>query len=195
MPQTKAKATPRSNKKGARSRGGGANNKTPAAAAAAASAAPTSPTALNMEQLSVDEVQFEVDGQFIRVNINDTLEVRAKEKTDTDEVETEKKEPPISLPEAVFRKLENYNICDAPPRPNAYIRFIEKSAEELDGEVEYDVDEEDTAWLGIMNEKREAAGLSPVTVDSLELLMDRLEKESYFQVRLFTKKKYLAQYF
>lgn len=30
---------------------------------------------------------------------------------------------------------------------------------------------------------REAQGLSPVSVDSLELLMDRLEKESYFQVR------------
>lgn len=183
MPHTKTKATPRSNKKGARSRGGGANNKTPAAA----TAAPISPLALNTEQLSVDEVQFEVDGQCLRVNINDTLEVYAKEETDTEDVESEKKEPPISLPEAVFRKLDNYNICDAPPRPNAYIRFIEKSAEELDGEVEYDVDEEDTAWLGIMNEKREAAGLSPVTVDSLELLMDRLEKESYFQVRLFGK--------
>lgn len=48
--------------------------------------------------------------------------------------------------------------------------------------MEYDVDEEDTAWLSIMNEKREAAGLSPVSVDSLELLMDRFEKESYFQV-------------
>lgn len=55
--------------------------------------------------------------------------------------------------------------------------------EELDGEVEYDVDEEDTAWLSIMNERREASGLTPVSVDSLELLMDRLEKESYFQVR------------
>lgn len=32
-----------------------------------------------------------------------------------------------------------------------------------------------------MNEKREASGLPPVSVDSLELLMDRLEKESYFQ--------------
>lgn len=44
------------------------------------------------------------------------------------------------------------------------------------------MDEEDTTWLALMNEKREAAGLSPVSVDSLELLMDRLEKESYFQV-------------
>lgn len=48
-----------------------------------------------------------------------------------------KLELPISLPEASFKELENYNICDAPPRPNAYIRFIEKSAEELDGEVFY----------------------------------------------------------
>lgn len=96
-------------------------------------------------------------------------------------------EQQVSLPEAVYHKLENYNICDAPPRPNAYIRFIEKSAEELDGEVEYDVDEEDTAWLAIMNERREAAGLSAVSVDSLELLMDRLEKESYFQVIKKTK--------
>ena len=44
-------------------------------------------------------------------------------------------EAPLQLPEASFKELEDYNICDAPPRPNAYIRFIEKSAEELDGEV------------------------------------------------------------
>lgn len=50
-------------------------------------------------------------------------------------------EPHISLPEAKFTKIDDYNICDAPPKPNAYIRFIEKTTEELDGEVEYDVDE------------------------------------------------------
>ncbi|EAT47302.1 AAEL001554-PA [Aedes aegypti] len=80
-----------------------------------------------------------------------------------------------------FKEIEEYNIHDAPARPNAYIRFIEKSTEELDGEVEYDVDEEDTTWLAIMNERRAQQNLCPVPVDSLELLMDRLEKESYFQ--------------
>lgn len=90
-------------------------------------------------------------------------------------------EPEIKLPEAKFKKVENYNICDAPQRPNAYIRYIEKSIEELDGEVEYDVDEEDTTWLAIMNEKRQDQGHASVTVDQLELLMDRLEKESFFQ--------------
>ncbi|XP_055603021.1 bromodomain-containing protein homolog [Uranotaenia lowii] len=90
-------------------------------------------------------------------------------------------EPEVSLPQGVFKEIEEYNIADAPPRPNAYIRYIEKSSEELDGEVEYDVDEEDTTWLAIMNEKRAGQNLCPVPVDSLELLMDRLEKESYFQ--------------
>lgn len=61
-----------------------------------------------------------------------------------------------------------------------YADFLLNSA--LYFKVEYDVDEEDTAWLSLMNQRREAAGLAPVSVDSLELLMDRLEKESYFQV-------------
>uniref|UniRef100_A0A336N8X3 CSON009308 protein n=1 Tax=Culicoides sonorensis TaxID=179676 RepID=A0A336N8X3_CULSO len=90
-------------------------------------------------------------------------------------------EPEVKLPEAKFKKINDYNICDAPPRPNAYIRYIEKSPEELDGEVEYDVDEEDTTWLSIINEQRQESDLAPVGVDQLELLMDRLEKESYFQ--------------
>lgn len=88
----------------------------------------------------------------------------------------------LKLPEAKFKKLKNYNINDAPPpKSNAYIRYIEKSIEELDGEVEYDVDEEDTTWLFVINEKRKEQGYNPVSVDSLELLMDRLEKESFFQ--------------
>lgn len=85
----------------------------------------------------------------------------------------------------LLQLIPDYNerVCDAPPRPNAYIRFIEKSAEELDVDVEYDVDEEDTAWLGILNKQRTKQGLPLVSVDTLELLMDRLEKESYFQVQ------------
>ena len=62
-------------------------------------------------------------------------------------------------------------------------RFIERSVEEMDGEVEYDMDEEDAAWLVIINERRASMGVPEVPVDTFELLMDRLEKESYFQVR------------
>ena len=35
-----------------------------------------------------------------------------------------------------------------------HCRYIEKSAEELDEEVEYDMDEEDYIWLDIMNERQ-----------------------------------------
>lgn len=50
------------------------------------------------------------------------------------------------------------------------------------GEVEYDLDEEDSAWLSIVNERRLTSGLTPpMAPDTFELLMDRLEKESYFQ--------------
>lgn len=63
----------------------------------------------------------------------------------------------------------------------SFHRFIEKSPEELDGEIEYDVDEEDAILLERMNKERSETGLSAVSIDTLELLMDRLEKESYFQ--------------
>lgn len=52
----------------------------------------------------------------------------------------------------------------------------------MDTEVEYDIDEEDAAWLQIMNERRESSGLVGISIESFELLMDRLEKESYFLV-------------
>lgn len=55
----------------------------------------------------------------------------------------------------------------------------------MDGEVEYDMDEEDAAWLGIINERRAGNGVPEVPIDIFELLMDRLEKESYFQVYIY----------
>ncbi|XP_045503151.1 bromodomain-containing protein 1 isoform X2 [Colias croceus] len=136
-------------------------------------------------------VQFEIDGKISRLPIDQPVPVISLEEWEKRNAELEKplpfveppQEPHVKLPEASFRLIEDYNerVCDAPARPNAYIRFIEKSAEELDGEVEYDVDEEDTAWLSIINKNRAKQGLPPVSVDTLELLMDRLEKESYFQ--------------
>lgn len=85
-------------------------------------------------------VQFEVNNIPLRWNINDTLEVVSKADFSDEDVQIESKneqqtEPIIQLPEASFKELADYNICDAPARPNAYIRFIEKSTEELDGEV------------------------------------------------------------
>ena len=79
----------------------------------------------------------------------------------------------LKLPEAHYKEIDDYDIDDAPPMTAAYYRFIEKPAEELDEEVEYDMDEEDVAWLNIINEKRSSENLSKITEDQFELLMDR----------------------
>ncbi|XP_051758419.1 peregrin [Ctenopharyngodon idella] len=88
--------------------------------------------------------------------------------------------PAVKLPEVVFRELDQERP-DAPPRPMSYYRYIDKSAEELDEEVEYDIDEEDYIWLDIMNDRRRADGVAPIPQEVFEYLMDRLEKESYFE--------------
>ncbi|XP_033919069.1 bromodomain-containing protein 1 isoform X4 [Melopsittacus undulatus] len=86
--------------------------------------------------------------------------------------------PTTPLPEPKVRIVE-YSPPSAPRRPPVYYKFIEKSAEELDNEVEYDMDEEDYAWLEIINEKRKSDGVSVVSQNMFEFLMDRFEKESY----------------
>ncbi|XP_039091039.1 bromodomain-containing protein 1 isoform X4 [Hyaena hyaena] len=83
-----------------------------------------------------------------------------------------------ALPEPKVRVVE-YSPPSAPRRPPAYYKFVEKSAEELDNEVEYDMDEEDYAWLEIVNEKRRGDCVSAVPQSAFEFLMDRFEKESY----------------
>ncbi|XP_033115032.1 bromodomain-containing protein 1-like [Anneissia japonica] len=99
----------------------------------------------------------------------------------------QRKEPtcppvPSKLPEASYKLMKDYEeLPDAPKRGSAYFRFIEKSQEELDEDVEYDMDEEDYAWLDMINEKRKKDGHSFVPQEIFETLMDRLEKESYFQ--------------
>ncbi|XP_041441020.1 bromodomain containing 1 L homeolog isoform X3 [Xenopus laevis] len=82
------------------------------------------------------------------------------------------------LPEPKVRVIE-CSPPSAPHRSPSYYKFQDKSSEELDKEVEYDMDEEDYAWLEIINEKRKSEGCSAVSQDIFEFLMDRFEKESY----------------
>ncbi|XP_045063169.1 peregrin-like isoform X2 [Coregonus clupeaformis] len=88
--------------------------------------------------------------------------------------------PAVKLPEVVYRELDQERP-DAPTRHSSYYRYIDKSVEELDEEVEYDIDEEDYIWLDIMNDKRRSDGVTPIPQEVFEYLMDRLEKESYFE--------------
>uniref|UniRef100_A0A672YHH5 Bromodomain and PHD finger containing, 1 n=1 Tax=Sphaeramia orbicularis TaxID=375764 RepID=A0A672YHH5_9TELE len=105
---------------------------------------------------------------------------KGKEKKKTEHHHSAQSGPAVKLPEAVFRELDQERP-DAPPRPSSYYRYIDKSVEELDEEVEYDIDEEDYIWLDIMNDKRRRDGVTPIPQEVFEYLMDRLEKESYFE--------------
>lgn len=85
-----------------------------------------------------------------------------------------------ALPEPKIRTVE-YNLPLVPRRPSSYYTYQEKTSEELDEEVEYDMDEEDYAWLDLVNDKRRGEGFSPVSQNVFEFLMDRFEKESFFE--------------
>ncbi|KFR16623.1 Bromodomain and PHD finger-containing protein 3, partial [Opisthocomus hoazin] len=89
----------------------------------------------------------------------------------------------LHLPQPKFRVVDSFSQPEAAPLPAAYYRYIEKPPEDLDVEVEYDMDEEDLAWLEMVNEKRRDDGYGTVSADTFELLVDRLEKESYLESR------------
>lgn len=93
----------------------------------------------------------------------------------------ENKKPGLPLAEFGENDEPGFRQPDAPLRPTAYFRFIEQTSEELDEMVEYDMDEEDYVWLDTINDKRKSEGIAPVSQEIFETLMDRLEKESYFE--------------
>ena len=96
-----------------------------------------------------------------------------------------------SLPIAVYSILADDEVLASEvPERTTYYRYIEKPHEELDEEVEYGMDEEDYIWLEAVNENRKSEGIPPVSHSVFETLMDRLEKESYFETRTVTGDPY-----
>ncbi|KAK3102874.1 hypothetical protein FSP39_014567 [Pinctada imbricata] len=154
-------------------------------------------------------VEIDVEGRLHRLNIYEPLEIISQDQIDNQnnkEKEEKAEKTPIKaiklaenqklkkettittqpavvkLPEATFKVVDDYiKPSKIQPRQNSYYRYIEKSVEELDDEVEYDMDEEDHAWLEILNGKRKDEGIALVRQEDFELLMDRFEKEAFFQ--------------
>ncbi|XP_044299705.1 bromodomain and PHD finger-containing protein 3 isoform X4 [Varanus komodoensis] len=87
------------------------------------------------------------------------------------------------LPQPSFRMIDSFSQPDAPSLPPAYYQYVEKPPEDVDADVEYDMDEEDLAWLDMINEKRKNDGYGSISAETFELLVDRLEKESYLESR------------
>ena len=98
---------------------------------------------------------------------------------------SESKEPASSgLLKAEYRVLDDLDFSEAPEKSSTYYRYVEQSVEDLDDVVEYDMDEEDNHWLDLINEERRTEGLTVVPHEVFEFLMDRLEKECFFESRL-----------
>lgn len=87
------------------------------------------------------------------------------------------------LPEPTFRVLGSVCPSAAAPLPAAYYCYVEQSLEEQDTVAEYDMDEEDLAWLEMVNQKRVSDGHASVSPDTFEVLIDRLERESILESR------------
>ncbi len=107
---------------------------------------------------------------------------KAKRKS---KLKSAKGEGNVTLPTAEITMIDNLEYSDAPPRESSYYRFVEQSAEDMDENIEYDMDEEDYQWLSLVNEDRKSQGFTAVPQEVFEILMDRLEKECVFESHTF----------
>ena len=150
-------------------------------------------------------VEFDFDGHLQRLDIGDSVSIceepvseqnglsdepdgssaksttKTKSKSKNKSSSNSAADPFTALPKPEFRQDDDCGELDAPPRSTTYFRFIERTSEELDEEVEYSADDEDTKWLRLVNEQRKNDGLASVSQEVFEMLMDRLEKESHFE--------------
>uniref|UniRef100_A0A3Q3IZE0 Bromodomain and PHD finger containing, 3b n=1 Tax=Monopterus albus TaxID=43700 RepID=A0A3Q3IZE0_MONAL len=127
-------------------------------------------------------VEVELDGRLHRISIVEPMEVITEDEMmaqDISEHNSNKK----NSEQSSSPTSETFTPVKVPPLPTAYYRYIERSAEEQEAEAEYDMDEEDSAWLEMINASRTSEGYSAVSPGTFELLVDRLEEEAYREAR------------
>ncbi|KAJ3100978.1 nuA3 HAT complex component nto1 [Phlyctochytrium planicorne] len=83
---------------------------------------------------------------------------------------------PIEAPQA-DDQLPGYKRPEFVLPESHYVRYVEPAENELSERIEYDMDEQDLAWLNLINEERKQASEPGVPELVFELIMDRLEKE------------------
>ncbi|KAK6047199.1 hypothetical protein COOONC_15296 [Cooperia oncophora] len=90
----------------------------------------------------------------------------------------------VSVPAAEYKTVDSL-VSALPPRkrPEQLIKFVEKTKSDFDRMVEYDCDEEDYLWIKNINRERKKNKASVLLPEQMEQVMDRLEKESHFEVK------------
>lgn len=100
------------------------------------------------------------------------------------------------LPRASFRKISNsdhtkkkFTRAKDPRRQrDGYFRYEELSPEDQLHQVEYDMDDQDELWLSQLSKKsKEEHNGYELSESDFEKVMDRLEKESYFEKKSSAK--------
>lgn len=92
------------------------------------------------------------------------------------------------LPRASFRLVKNSKSNDVRRKSHgklrkqdSYFRYIPPTPEELMNRVEYDMDGKDEEWLKMYNDRIAKKYDYEVSETDFEKIMDRLEKESFFE--------------
>jgi hypothetical protein len=117
----------------------------------------TTTTTTNTHGLSPLVVQFTWGDCERRLsvfaNVHDPLELISIDEGQEEEEEEGPAPVEVKLPQPTFRGIDEYDelLDPAPSMPNAYIRWMESSSGVPEEAVEYDVDEEDSAWLELFN--------------------------------------------
>ncbi|KAG2186955.1 hypothetical protein INT44_003183 [Umbelopsis vinacea] len=96
--------------------------------------------------------------------------------------------PKKSKPDRFQNTTETLEIDEVFKRPdNHYIRYIEPTEIDLFETVEYDMDEQDEAWLRLLNAERRKENLGSLSTDLFETIMDQIEKEWFDLVKNLPK--------
>ncbi|VDD90471.1 unnamed protein product [Enterobius vermicularis] len=127
-----------------------------------------------------------INGRTVHVNVMQPMQVRfvedsslpSSKRSDAVFARYRGTRNAVTLPKRGVRVLQRVAgttfVC-----PKDYVKFKMKTSEELDALVEYEVDEEDIEWLRLFN--KEMKNEEFLTEETFEKVIDRLEKESFFQ--------------
>lgn len=139
----------------------------------------------NLKKLTYAEsqrlVEIEQNNHYYRVSVEETLCVLKEESDPSSTHPKNDIKRPDTIPRHEFTVSDPYNLPKTDDNRvlsrDTYVQPLER-LENNDETIEYEIDEEDVAWLKIMSETSE-----PISSEIFEYIMDKLEKESEFRVK------------